>query len=44
MALSFHTVSVGGGPMAVSEVPPTPVTHGWLGGSSTAKAVSGGCR
>jgi hypothetical protein len=36
LELSFHTVSVGGGPRAVKLVPPTPVTYGWLAGSSTA--------
>jgi hypothetical protein len=33
----FHTDSEGGGPMADSDVPPTPVTHGWLAGSSTVR-------
>ena len=35
----FQTASVGGGPTALSEVPPTPVTYGWLAGSSTAALV-----
>src|SRR6202012_3646045 len=37
----FHTVSVGRGPVAVSVVPPTPVTNGWLGGAATAGGVPG---
>src|SRR6202035_2724077 len=36
----FHAVSVGAGPRASRVVPPTPVTHGWLAGSSTARRVS----
>src|ERR1700761_5337358 len=36
---SFHTLCVGGGPRAVGLVPPTPVTYGWLPGSSTASAL-----
>src|SRR5580658_4141054 len=35
---SFHTFSVGGGPIWDRVVPPTPVTSGWLEGSSTARA------
>src|SRR5215475_844602 len=37
--LLFHTASVAGGPTDWSVVPPTPVTNGWLAGSSTASAV-----
>ncbi len=36
----FHTDSVGAGPRALSVVPPTAVTHGWLAGSSTCRRVS----
>ena len=36
----FHAVSVGVDPRAVHDVPPTPVTKGWLDGSSTAKVSS----
>jgi hypothetical protein len=32
----FHTLSAGAGPGEASVVPPTPVTKGWLAGSSTA--------
>ena len=35
----FHTVWVGGGPSLDIVVPPTPVTSGWLAGSSTASEV-----
>src|ERR1700747_1258023 len=38
--MSFHTLSLGRGPSALSLVPPTPVTYGWLAGSSTC-AVGG---
>jgi len=38
--LSFQTTWVAGGPSAVSVVPPTPVTYGWLAGSSTASESS----
>ena len=37
----FHTLSVGRGPRAVIVVPPTPVTKGWLEGSSTAAWIWG---
>ena len=37
----FQTLSVGRGPRAVGVVPPTPVTNGWLEGSSTAAWVCG---
>src|ERR1700691_5090081 len=33
----FQADSVGGVPVALSVVPPTPVTYGWLAGSSTAR-------
>jgi hypothetical protein len=38
LAFSFQTFWVGAGPRAVISVPPTPVTNGWLAGSSTARA------
>jgi hypothetical protein len=38
---SFQTVSIGGGPSAVRDVPPTLVTYGWLPGSSTALTAVG---
>ncbi len=37
----FQTDSLGGGPSPLSVVPPTPVTNGWLDGSSTASDKSG---
>src|ERR1700722_19760554 len=37
---SFHADSVGGVPDAVHDVPPAPVTKGWLAGSSTARVSS----
>jgi len=37
--LSFHTVSVEPLPNSDREVPPTPVTVGWLAGSSTSRPV-----
>src|SRR5579884_4339812 len=37
---SFHTLSDGRGPSESIRVPPTPVTYGWLAGSSTC-AVGG---
>ena len=40
ISLSFHTVWVGGGPIAERVVPPTPVTYGWLAGSSTARDLT----
>ena len=39
----FQTLSVGRGPSADNVVPPTPVTSGWLAGSSTAGWVWGSC-
>ena len=36
----FQTLSTGGGPIALRVVPPTPVTSGWLAGSSTAAVSS----
>src|SRR5947209_3138818 len=36
----FHTDWEGGGPIWLVVVPPTPVTNGWLAGSSTASPLS----